>query len=124
MAVKLIEIKKFETTTATANKYVIAHLFASSKDAVGSDMVVDGLPETYILSAGSYVRTAAGDIGQLDFDGTWKFVGEEEEEGTRSVSLQRNLSPIKLSEISERSDDAGEDPGEDPVRSEDEAAMR
>ena len=77
MAVKLIEIVKNETRTADSEKDVVAHLFASAKEDVGDDMEVQGLPSNYTLTAGSYVRTAAGEIGQLDFDGTWVWVGEE-----------------------------------------------
>lgn len=79
MAVKLIKILKNETKTADSPKNVVAHLFASAKEDIGDDMHVQGLPSNYALTAGSYVITAAGDIGQLDFDGTWHWVGEEAE---------------------------------------------
>ena len=77
MAVKLIEVLKNETRTAESEKKIVASLFASTKEDVGDDMQVQGMPSNYVLTAGSYVRTAAGDIGQLDFDGTWVWVGDE-----------------------------------------------
>lgn len=95
MAVKLINIDKFETTTATKEKHVIAHLFASTKDDVNASMKVIGLPSDYILEAGSYARTATGDIVQLDFDGTWKVVGEEED-GTRASTLSLSKPAVTL----------------------------
>lgn len=79
MAVKLIRILNNETKTADSPKNVVAHLFASTKEDIGDDMHVQRLPSNYELVAGSYVITAAGDIGQLDFDGTWHWVGEEME---------------------------------------------
>ena len=51
MAVKLIEILKNETRTAEQEKDVVAHLFASSKEDVGDDMEVQGLPSNYTLTA-------------------------------------------------------------------------
>lgn len=89
MGVKLIQIINNETRTADSPKNVVAHLFASTKEDISDEMQVQGLPGNYELVAGSYVITAAGDIGLLDFDDTWHWVGEEDSTSAATLSMSR-----------------------------------
>lgn len=74
-------------------KTVVARLFADAKEDVTDGMTVIDMPSGYTLDAESYVITAAGDIGILDSEGTWHWVGEDEE-GTRSVASLTKSAPV------------------------------
>ena len=128
MAVKLIKVEKWETGTEDNKKNVVAELRADSKEDITDDMRVIGMPSSYNLQFGSYVCTKAGDIGILGSDGTWSWVGEEEE-GTRTLSLAKpavvsqNVVPISEPSEEERSeepeeinDDQTEEPADDDMR--------
>jgi hypothetical protein len=69
--VKVVNIKREQ------EKAIIV-AFADSKSDVTSGMEVIGLPEGTEIAWGSSILTADGDVGLLDSEGTWHWVGEEE----------------------------------------------
>ena len=78
------------------NKTVVAKLFADTKEDVTTDIItgeLEGKPVGYTLDFESYAITSAGDIGILDSNETWNWVGEEEE-GTRSVATLAKSAPV------------------------------
>lgn len=70
-------------------KTVVARLFADAKEDVTDGMTVIDMPTGYTLDAESYVITAAGDIGILDSNETWHWVGEEDN-GTNADAQSDN----------------------------------
>lgn len=78
MAVKLIKVEKWETGTEDNKKNVVAEFRADAKTDITDEMRVIGMPSSYNLQFGSYVCTAAGEVGILQSDGTWSWVGEDE----------------------------------------------
>ena len=74
MAVKLMEVQKFETRTADTEKNVIVNLFADAKADITDDMRVIGMPNTYKMQMGSSVITSDGEFAFLKSDGTWNWI--------------------------------------------------
>ena len=106
-------------------KTVVARLFADAKEDVTDGMTVIDMPTGYTLDAESYVITAAGDIGILDSNETWNWVGEEEE-GTRSVATLAKSAPVaERQQIEEPTEEVKrEEPEEIEELIEDEDDMR
>lgn len=50
---------------------VLCKLFADTKDEVVAGMVIDGLPDGYVLAPGSTVSTADFNYGKIDSNGVW-----------------------------------------------------
>lgn len=69
MAVKVQSLVEYEQ-----NNEIEVLLFADTKDEVSDDMQIDGIPEGKIISYGSSLLTADGDIALLTSDGHWNFV--------------------------------------------------
>ena len=78
-------------------KTVVARLFADAKEDVTDGMTVIDMPVGYTLDTESFVIVANGDIAQLKSDGTWSWVGEEEE-STRSVVSLTKSAPSEQKE--------------------------
>ena len=106
-------------------KTVVARLFADAKEDVTDGMTVIDMPTGYTLDAESYVITAAGDIGILDSNETWNWVGDEEE-GTRSVATLAKSAPVaERQQIEEPTEEVKrEEPEEIEEPIEDEDDMR
>lgn len=71
MAVKVQSLIEYEQ-----NNEIEVLLFADTKEEVTDDMEIEGIPEGKVISYGSSLITASGDIAFLKSDGTWNFVGE------------------------------------------------
>lgn len=62
----------------SVNKLVRCELYADAKtDWEEETITIIGLSPGYDLWAGSWCYTAAGDLGILDSDGVWNWLGEE-----------------------------------------------
>ena len=70
MAVKVQSLIEYEQ-----NDEIEVLLFADTKEEVSDDMEIDGIPKGKVISYGSSLITADGDIAFLKSDGTWNFVG-------------------------------------------------
>ena len=68
MAVKVQRLVEYEQ-----NNEIEVLLFADTKDEVSSDMNIDGIPKGKVISYGSSLITADGDLAFLKSDGTWNF---------------------------------------------------
>ena len=71
MAVKVFSISEY-----TTDDTIDALVFADTKEEVSDDMEIEGIPKGKVISYGSSLITANGDIAFLKSDGTWNFVGE------------------------------------------------
>ena len=71
MAVKVQSLIEYEQ-----NNEIEVLLFADTKEEVSDDMEIEGIPKGKVISYGSSLITANGDIAFLKSDGTWNFVGE------------------------------------------------
>lgn len=71
MSVKVQNLIEYEQ-----NNEIEVLLFADTKEEVSDDMQIDGIPKGKVISYGSSLITADGDIAFLKSDGTWNFVGE------------------------------------------------
>lgn len=84
------------------NRTWLGLLYADSKEDISGEFEVEGLPTDYEIEWGSEVITAAGDIGQLNSEGTWVWVGDEETSklltsSLTSGSLKTNIDDLKKS---------------------------
>lgn len=71
MSVKVQTLVEYEH-----NNEIEVLLFADSKAEVSPNMQIDGIPDGKVISYGSSLITADGEIAFLKSDGTWNFVGE------------------------------------------------
>lgn len=71
MSVKVQNLIEYEQ-----NNEIEVLLFADTKGEVSSSMQIDGIPDGKVISYGSSLITADGDIAFLKSDGTWNFVGD------------------------------------------------
>lgn len=71
MAVKVQSLIEYEQ-----NNEIEVLLFADTKEEVSDDMEIDGIPKGKVISYGSSLITANGDIAFLKSDGTWNFIGD------------------------------------------------
>ena len=61
-----------------SEKTIIAYLIADAKTDWGSDpLEIKDMPVGYELAMGSYCVTAAGDLGILDSEGVWNWLGDD-----------------------------------------------
>ena len=58
----------------------VCTLFADTKEEVTGTLDIVGLPAGVEPDTGSALITAAGDVALLDSEGTWNFIGEEEQQ--------------------------------------------
>ena len=78
-------LHRYHGADYTTNKLIIADdLYSDTKQELEDADLSDpediiGLPEGYSLTTDSKAHTADGDISILDSEGTWHWVGEEEE---------------------------------------------
>jgi hypothetical protein len=70
MAVRVLKFYK------EAYPYSGVVLFADEKTDIVDGMVVEGLPDDFVIPWGSKAITADGEVGYLKSTGTWNWVGE------------------------------------------------
>lgn len=87
----MIRVKEMTMKKQNANGVwqVEAGLIADTKEEVGEGMSVSGLPSNSELILGSYVITATGSLGIIDSEGTWHWVGEDEDAPAATLSMNR-----------------------------------
>ena len=73
----MVKVQEIHSTEVEGTYKV--QLFADTKDEV-ADATIVGLPTGSDIAMGSSILTAAGEIAFMKSDGTWNWVGEEEEE--------------------------------------------
>lgn len=86
------------------NRTWLGLLYADSKEDISGEFEVEDLPTDYEIEWGSEVITAAGDIGQLNSEGTWVWVGDEDT--AKALTLG---SPKTLVDTLKKSDDISDD---------------
>lgn len=94
----MVRVKEMTMKKQNANGVwqVEACLISDTKDEVGEGMSVSGLPSNSELILGSYVITATGSLGIIDSEGTWHWVGEDEDTPAAST-LSLNRPSLTLS---------------------------
>lgn len=119
----MVRVKEMTMKKQNANGVwqVEAGLISDTKEEVGEGMSVSGLPSNSELILGSYVITVTGNLGIIDSDGTWHWVGEDEDTPAATLSLNRpNLQGgFNPSVISAQTDDAEPLTEVEPVDNED-----
>lgn len=82
----MVFLRNYVGADYTTEKKIIADLYADTKEEVTNNMEILGIKDTYLedyeLHADSKVHTAKGEIAILDSQGTWHWIGEDEEEST------------------------------------------
>lgn len=69
-----------------SEKTIIAYLIADAKTDWQEDpLEIVDIPVGYELAMGSYCVTAAGDLGILDSDGVWNWLGDTPEDLAKTI---------------------------------------
>lgn len=91
----MIILNKFHGADYTTDDLIIADdLYSDTKEELESADISDpeditGLPEGYSLTTDSKAHTPDGDIAILDSQGTWHWVGEDNDTPVGTLSLSR-----------------------------------
>lgn len=101
------------------NRTWLGLLYADSKEDISGEFEVEGLPTDYEIEWGSEIITAAGDIGQLNSEGTWVWVGNEDTrssaKSTEAPALKTSIDDLKKTDLEDEKDIYDLEPDEEEV---------